>query len=171
MTHENKFIVGIDPGLSGGIAFLRPNGLLSVLGMPTTKIKLNGKNKTIIDLERLSHRFDRSDIQLAMIEQAQMRGTEARQSTARTFEGFGILKGVIAANFHRFDTVPAATWKKAMGCTKDKDQTRARATELMPGAAKFWQRANQDGWAEAALIALYTAELLGIELPPVRAAI
>lgn len=169
MTSE-KFIVGIDPGISGAIAFLRPCGMISVLDMPTTEIKVAGKRRNVIDLDRLCERFDRADIQLAMLEAAGMRATEARASTAKVFEGFGILKGVIAANYHKLEIAYPHVWKKAMGVTSDKNATRAVASQLMPHAAKFWPLKKHDGRAEAALLALYAARKHGIEIETVRAA-
>lgn len=168
MTSSQKFIVGIDPGLSGAIAFLRPDGFLSVLDMPTTKIKVSGKQRAIIDLNRLVERFDRADIQLVMIEQVSTRPRESCTSALKIGEGFGIIKGAVAANYHKLEVTQPQVWKKQLCVPKDKNAARARASELMPGAAHKWYLVKHDGRAEAAMIALYAAELLGIEIPEVR---
>jgi crossover junction endodeoxyribonuclease RuvC len=160
MEDNQKFIVGMDPGLSGAIAFLRPDGLLHVLDMPTRK--QNGKN--ILCLERLAQRFDRHDILTVMLEQQGVRPKQAAQSGFKTGEGFGILKGILAAHYHKFEIVTPAKWKKFMGVTKDKNQTRAVASELMPRAAHKWNLAKHDGRAEAALLALYAAEINTINI-------
>ena len=38
---------------------------------------------------------------------------------------------------------------------KDKDEARKRASELMPNASHLWQYKNEDGVAEAALLAYF----------------
>ena len=46
-------------------------------------------------------------------------------------------------------------WKKALSLGQGKDAARARASQLLPAHAHYWQRVKDDGRAEAALIAVY----------------
>jgi hypothetical protein len=60
--------------------------------------------------------------------------------------------------------VTPSVWKKALGCTQDKNQALALASELMPAGATHWTpkrlvRTKEDciGVAEAAMIAYWGA--------------
>jgi crossover junction endodeoxyribonuclease RuvC len=170
MSEKQKYIIGVDPGLTGAIAYLRADGLLDILDMPTKAVKVNGKRRSIIDRERLADRFDRSDIEFVLIEEQSTRPRESSASALKTGIGFGLILGIVAGNYLRHDTVRPGAWKKAIGVTSDKDLTRAKASELMPAAAHKWALAKYDGRAEAALIALYAAQTLGLEIPEVRMA-
>ena len=54
-----------------------------------------------------------------------------------------------------FTYVRPQEWKKAMKCPRDKDESRMRATQLMPSNAELWRLKKHDGRAEAAMIGLY----------------
>jgi hypothetical protein len=71
-----------------------------------------------------------------------------------------ILIGVIAARSIPLTLVPPVRWKRALAVPKAKDGARARASQLLPGAAHQWQLRRHDGRAEAALLALYGARQL-----------
>lgn len=157
---NSKYILGIDPGLKGAIAFLRPDGFLDVKDMPTRKATKGNE----IDLERLAPRFDREDILFAMLERQSARPNDGKGNISKTMEGYGILKGALAANYIKIEIVTPQSWKKALRVPKDKNAARARASELMPKAAHKWALASHDGRAEAAMIALYAAEQHGIEI-------
>lgn len=170
MGNTLKFYVGIDPGLSGAIAFLREDGALQIFDMPTELRKVSKKNQRFIDVNRLAERFDRHDIAAATVEKQSTRPGQAAQSVLKTGMGYGLILGVLAANFHPFEIVTPVSWKKFMAVNKDKNKARARASELMPRAAHRWALAAHDGRAEAAMLALYCMESKGLEVPEVFAA-
>lgn len=163
MGNNQKFYVGVDPGLDGGLAFMRPDGLLQLWDMPTKLKKVSGKNRRFVDIERLAPRFDRHDIEMVMIEQQSTRRGLAAQSVLKTGIGFGILLGIVAANYHKHEIVTPQKWKKFMEVDSDKNKTRNTASALMPKAAHRWSRAMDDGRAEAALLALYAMQINGVE--------
>jgi len=77
---------------------------------------------------------------------------------------FGCTKTALAAAGIPYTFVTPGVWKKALGCTADKDQTLLRAGQLMPSSVHEWTpiRGVRDkeackGIAEAALIALFGA--------------
>lgn len=80
---------------------------------------------------------------------------EAVQRVAKTFNGYGILLGVIAALGIPITHVYSRTWKAALRVPAAKDGARARASELIRGGAVHWPLIKHDGRAEAALIALW----------------
>ncbi|MGE5548417.1 MAG: hypothetical protein ACM33T_16045 [Solirubrobacterales bacterium] len=70
---------------------------------------------------------------------------------------FGLVLGILAANFIPHTLVPPQRWKRTLGVPADKDGARARASQLLPAHAGLWCRAKDDGRAEAALLAYFGA--------------
>lgn len=158
-------VIGVDPGLSGGIAFLRAEDLrLVVYPMPTVK-KQNGKRD--VDPYRLAdivgkHAEVGDDDSLAIVEdvgamvyttrQGQVRG----QGAAASFnfgKSAGVVLGVLAALGIRVVPVKPSVWKLAMGLSSNKAESIARATFLFPRNSADFGRRGDDGPAEAALLA------------------
>ncbi len=73
---------------------------------------------------------------------------------------YGDVRGVIGALDIPLHFVTPQKWKKHFGLTSDKDQSRLRAIRMFPAVADQFKRKKDDGRAEAALIALYGAEVL-----------
>lgn len=148
-------IIGIDPGLSGAIAWVSEDGhLIQVADMPT--VEVNGKKK--VSPQMLVAMLQEHDdlIKLAAIEEV---GAMPGQGVTSMFNfGYsaGILAGVCAGlriptTFYR-----PATWKRAAGVPADKGAARQMAQRLWPGCRAF-DRVKDDGRAEAALLARWAA--------------
>lgn len=168
-------ILGIDPGLSGAMALYDPEGgLLTVEDIPTLELLKAGKKRRTYDPYEIARWIDvmSPQIGLVMVEQVcampsrgvggEVRGMGAQSSFAFG-EVFGFLKGVCTAHFLRVETVVPQTWRRAMGVKGGKDESRARASVLMPRSAETWRLKKHDGRAEAALIAMYGARLHATE--------
>jgi crossover junction endodeoxyribonuclease RuvC len=158
-------ILGIDPGLSGALAFYNPEtGFLSVLDMPT--LKAGGtKGKSVIDMASLARLIDAESTRISQC-YLELVGTRPGESGVGAFsfgEGVGIIRGILAASFIPVTRVTPAVWKKAMGCTGDKEQSRARASEILPRHADKWPLKKHDGRAEAAVLAVYGARQLALQ--------
>lgn len=147
-------ICGIDPGMSGALAFYDENAEkgdeLMVYKMPVFQ-----RNKThrvdVLELSRIL-KFEMPDH--VFIEQVNAFGMGA--TGAYNFGwSCGVLEGVVGALHIPFTYVTPMKWKKAMQCPKDKDSARMRASQLLPDYAHNWPLKKDDGKAEAALIALY----------------
>ena len=154
-------IMGVDPGLSGALAFLdTDSGDLEILDMPTLKAGTGGKR--IIDLDTLAREIDaRSDyVRHAFVEAVSTRPGEGAVGAFSFGQGFGALSGIIVANFIPRTFVRPAVWKKALGVPAAKDAARDRASQLLPQHAAQWARVKDDGRAEAALIAYYGSKKL-----------
>jgi crossover junction endodeoxyribonuclease RuvC len=83
-----------------------------------------------------------------------------KQGVATTFalgRRYGMILGIVAALELPLELVTSARWKAAVKCSRDKDASRARASQIMPEGAKFWTRVKDHGRAEAALIAWFGA--------------
>jgi len=158
-----KLIAGIDPGLSGAIAFLDPDTHeIDVYDMPTLTLTRNGKKKRTIDLYALGMLMDskRNDIRFAVVEAPSSRPGEGVTS-AFTF-GFvcGCAQMAVAANIVPMELVAPATWKRLLRLSDDKDASRALASRLYPKSANLWPLVKHDGRAEALLLAHYGAHYI-----------
>jgi len=156
-------IVGIDPGINGGIAFYDGTKLLGVLPIPSVKAKGRGR---VVEWEYLATEI--SDIMFeypymgtdepftcdVFIEQV---GARPGQGVVSMFK-FGYVSGWLRGTFERYGDVHMVTpqkWKKSFGLTSNKDAARELATKLFPDHADRFKRKKDDGVAEAALIAYY----------------
>ena len=148
-------ILGIDPGLSGAFAIYDGEDI-GVADIPTVKAASRGREVDWAALKRvLEATLSHSDPGHAFIERV---GAMPGQGVSSMFKfGFvaGGLRGLLAAYSMPVTYVTPVTWKRALGVQKGKDAARARASELIPKGAQYWQRVKDDGRAEAALIALY----------------
>jgi crossover junction endodeoxyribonuclease RuvC len=150
-------LAGIDPGLSGAVAFLdaASGAVIDIVDMPVLALSRAGKNKREVDAHALArligaHRPGHTFIELV--------GAMPGQGVSSVFafgKSFGIALGVIAALDVPYTLVAPVTWKRALGVPAAKDGARARASQLMPGAVHHWPLVKHDGRAEAALIAYY----------------
>src|SRR5262245_891390 len=127
-------ILGCDPGLGGAIAIYRPaDDSLITHAMPTLKLKA-GSNKRVIDdyeLARLVDAICRDGAPtIGIIEAVGPRPTDGAVQGFQFGAGFGVLRGVIAANFIPAHFVTPQVWKKRIGIAagSDKDASRAMAS-------------------------------------------
>src|SRR6185312_14199829 len=145
-------LLGIDCGLSGALAFMDavPGSMPRVHDMPTLSLTRGGKNKREIDAHVLVDLLGAQTIGHAFVELAGPRPLQNVSGVFSSGKGYGIVIGVLATLGVPFTFgVPAA-----------KDGARARASQLMPGAAHQWQRVKDDGRAESALISLWGQQYL-----------
>lgn len=154
-----KEVLGIDPGLSGALAFYEPDGGgLEVVAMPTLMIG----TKRRIDEYALARIIDdrASRIGEVWLEQVGTRPGEGAVGAFTFGRGYGLLRGICVANFLTIHDVTPKSWKAAMRVSGDKDEARAKASALFPRHAHLWATKSRDGLAEAALIALYGARTI-----------
>ena len=149
-------ILGIDPGRYGALALYNPTtGDLTVHDMPTLQV---GK-RHLVDATEVARIIDNWSAQIweVWLEQVATRPGEGAVAAFAFGRGYGVLQGVIAANFLPLQQVTPQSWKKALRVTGNKDESRARASALLPKHAGLWTLKKHEGRAEAALIALYGA--------------
>jgi crossover junction endodeoxyribonuclease RuvC len=144
-------ILGIDPGLSGGLALLTATDPLLAAPMPV--VTLSGKGE--VNLAALAGILDDWQPTLAWVEQQQAMPRQGVASSFRTGQNYGILLGFLAGRLLPVSIVRPAVWKKAMGVPADKTAAVAIATRTFPASSHLWNRKRDDGIAEAALIAAY----------------
>jgi crossover junction endodeoxyribonuclease RuvC len=140
-------ILGIDPGATGGLALLDPDGeLTAVHDMPY----LDGSVSAPLVAAIIR---DTDAITAAYVERAQAMPRQGIASTFKYGTGYGVLLGVLGALHIPTTTVRPTEWKRTAGLSADKGASRRRAIELWPAQAETFARVKDDGRAEAALIA------------------
>lgn len=141
-------ILGVDPGITGGLACLTPEGkLLDVIEMPV----LDGEVDVFEILDFILSWGDREP--RVCIEQQQSMPKQGVASTFKTGKNYGLLLGALRAQTLSIRIVKATEWKPTFRLGgKDKDASRAMASDLWPDQREKWRLKRQDGLAEAALI-------------------
>ena len=153
--------IGIDPGNKGAVAIVGAKGdLIEVWDMPTLEVKVGKSTKTRISPELLAKELSNwggnYHDQIFCYMEAVASSPQMGVSSAFAFgEGFGIVKGVLAALEIPVTLVPPAKWKRDMGLNQSKDGSRAKAISKWPAHAGEFKRVKDDGRAEAALIAAW----------------
>lgn len=151
-----KYVLGADPGNHGAICLYNEQEIV-LFDMPLLKISRNGKVREQIDLYELARFIDKHavDIKEAYIENPQGMPGMASSSTYRLGLNVGVLQMAIASSFIPMELVAPATWKKAMGLGKSKDDSRLKASGIAPQWSHHWNRKCDDGRAESFLIAIW----------------
>lgn len=159
---------GIDPGVTGAIAFVRSEDKsLVIFDMPTRE-RSNGRrevcpNVTAAYLSKFFPRFRG----ICVIEKvAAMTGREDAASSFQFGRSFGVCLGVLAAlNITAIETRPAV-WKGRYGLGRDKKESLMLARETFPKHRKYFERVKDNGRAEAALLAYFGQEIwdLGLDV-------
>jgi crossover junction endodeoxyribonuclease RuvC len=172
-------VVGIDPGLTGGVALLEGD-LARVWDMPTKAVKVGGEVRERIDPKQLAlllgdeafaHLVVPED-GVAFIERANASPHMGVSSAFSYGEGFGIVRGILAHLNVTTQLVTSVKWKREMGLVKpgsrelgrndarDKQPSLELARKLYPQLADQLRLKKHEGRAEALLIAHYGAEQL-----------
>ncbi len=138
-------IIGIDPGVSGGIAWI-DDDRASAAKMPATPV----------DLVDLLRGLKVAGFDVVYMEKVQpgglnrSKGGEGRQMGAKSAFTFGnavgVVVGVLAALGFRVELVTPQEWQRAMSCLTggDKNVSKAAAQRIFPGFEGKITHANAD---------------------------
>jgi crossover junction endodeoxyribonuclease RuvC len=173
-------IIGIDPGLDGAFALYdsEQRRVLEMISIPVLKLtKGKGTKREISPHTLLAMLRDQitgiyPSIDRAFIERVQSSPQMGVTSAFNFGRGYGAVEGVIASMGWAVEYVVPAKWKRFFALRPEKDEALQRACQLLPLDTGLWlpQRGvvNQQqcyGRAEAALIAVYGAKMLGSPEP------
>lgn len=162
--------VGVDPGVSGAIAFLYPRAPV-VIDMPTLQIKTGKKTKNMLDAATLATILGQDIMPMHVyVEDVHPMPKEGTVSSFSFGVSNGIIIGILAAYKIPYTKVTPQRWKKLMldGMPKDKGASIARALQLFPSLSNQLitkRGAKKDGRAEALLIAVYAKRMEGSPTP------
>lgn len=142
-----KTIIGIDPGQSGGVAWIQ-DGKPCVEKMPETLQDLWG---LITDISNTVRESTRHLDCVAYLEQVHSSPQMGVKSSFTFGNGYGHLEMALTAAGIPFERVSPQNWQKALGClTKgNKNVSKRKAQELFP------QMKVTHATADALLIAEY----------------
>lgn len=143
-------VLGIDPGLTGALALLTPDGL-TVRDMPVIDGRVDAHTLTALLI-------DFGPVDRVAIERAQAYPGMGVSSAFNYGLSYGLILGVLAVLQRTVVHVPPSVWTKALHVGADKNAHRRRCMDRWPTQAETWGRKKDDGRADAALIALWCAE-------------
>ncbi|MDZ7732223.1 MAG: hypothetical protein U5R31_03145 [Acidimicrobiia bacterium] len=148
-------ILGVDPGATGALAWLNPDGTLAaVADMPSVDGIVSGA--------LLTHLLDQHPhVDEAWVEQVAARPGQGVSSVFKFGRSYGAITGVLEARLIPVHYVTPAKWKgtarvnapKGATVARRKAISRRRALDLWPDHADRFARAMDADRAEAALIA------------------
>jgi crossover junction endodeoxyribonuclease RuvC len=150
-------ILGIDPGLSGALAFFHvEKGHLSIVDMPTVEVIRNNKKKNEINAGALAHIIKVAQAEDTIHATLERVGAMPGQGVTSMFSmgrSVGIIEGVLATLEIPVTITAPKSWQKMANVRDGKDGSRLRATELFPAYAGLFARKKDNGRSDAALIA------------------
>ena len=130
-------IIGIDPGISGAICFLKNGTILDVIDMPImtdgkkNKKQVNG-SQIYNEIKSLINENGKDNLKV-VVEQVSAMPGQGVTSMFNFGQSFGILKGICAAMQLPIYFVRPAKWKKYFNLINaEKDASRTRAIEIFP---------------------------------------
>lgn len=153
---ENKYLIGIDPGLSGAVAVVNGNdGRTIIHRIPTIRLKTK-REYDVPGMVAILKEFS-PWVRHVILERAGAMPRQGVVSTFRTGLGFGIWLGIITTLGIPYTVVHPAIWKRAMmnGLPKHKNASIVRVMQLLPGA-----QAKDHNEADAILLALYGQRIM-----------
>lgn len=162
-----RYIGGIDPGLTGALAVLDFDlALLHVWDTPTISVQVGDKVRKRCDPAAYAKAVGHFPLDYCTIENVASTPNDGHVGAFTFGKVTGIAIGIFAGIDWPLASVSPAKWKMQMQTPADKRAALNRASELFPYCRPAWARQMDNGRAEAAIIALYTA--IQLELAPNR---
>jgi len=155
-------IIGIDPGLSGGIAVYDPAAkkLVTVFAMPIITTQNGRHTDRNIDINKLalfiSDAVMEYGVDNIVVEKVHSSPQMGLASAFKFGEGFGIVRAVAELYVPNCHYISPQKWKARMMLSTDKKGSVEAARKLF-GTSPWFVHSSKDGLAEAALIAHYAA--------------
>ena len=161
-------IIGIDPGISGSICFMKNGKIIEVVEMPTmtegkkNKRQVNGAQICNEILQRI--RDNQKENIRVVIEQVSAMPGQGVTSMFNFGQSFGILKGICSAMQLPMYFVRPAKWKKYFGLiNSEKGASRTKAIEMFPYFSSNLSKKKDINKADAILIASFYYETHKLE--------
>ena len=151
-------IIGIDPGLSGGIAILDDLKIFDIYDMPI--MSEGKKNKNQLNSAQLVNITKKNIISngdtFLIVEQVSAMPGQGVTSMFNFGQTFGSIKGICAALNLPIFFVRPAKWKKHFDLiNSSKDASRTKVIEMYPSISSRLSKKKDVNKADAILIARY----------------
>ena len=146
-------ILGIDPGITGGVAVIsatgtRPPIIEDGMRMPVTL----HRSKKLVDGKRLFEWLSSFDIDVAVVEWVHAMPKQGVSSSFSFGRSTGSVEAIAMLVSDRMEWVTPAIWKKHFGLSRSKLASIEEARHRF-GVSYRWDKKADDGIAEAALLA------------------
>ena len=151
-------IIGIDPGLSGGIAILDDLKICDIFDMPIMSEGKKNKNQLnsaqLVNL--ITKHIIKKDETYVIVEQVSAMPGQGVTSMFNFGQTFGSIKGICAALGLPIFYVRPAKWKKHFELiNSSKDASRTKVIEMYPSISSRLTKKKDVNKADAILIARY----------------
>ena len=153
-------IIGIDPGITGAICFLKDGEVKDVIEMPNmadgkkNKRQINGSqifNEISVRIKDIS----KKEV-LVVMEQVSAMPGQGVTSMFNFGQSFGVIKGICSAMQLSVHFVRPAKWKKYYSLIKcEKDASRTKVIEIFPYISSQLSKKKDSNKADAILIASF----------------
>lgn len=157
-------IIGIDPGITGAVAFINAGGVTAT-DTPSHEVKSGKKTKQDYlpaQMAGILAPFSGKPGVHCFIEKVGAMPGQGVTSMFNFGKGFGLWLGILSALKIPFTLVTPQVWKKEiMQGMGDKDAARIRAQQLFPAKVQELSRKKDIGRADAILIAEYGRRTMG----------
>ena len=154
-------IIGIDPGLSGAIAFFENKKVINIYEMPV--MSEGKKNKRQINsaqlVKILRDNIQANDEVSVVVEQVNAMPGQGVTSMFNFGQSFGAIKGVCAALNLPIFFVRPSKWKKHFELiNSSKDSSRTKVIEMYPSLSSHLSKKKDANKSDAILIARFYCE-------------
>ena len=161
-------IIGIDPGVSGSICFLKDGKILDVIEMPV--MNEGKKNKKQVNGSQIYNEITKKinsnpgTNTRVVIEHVTAMPGQGVTSMFNFGQSFGVIKGICSAMRLPMFFVRPIKWKKYYNLVNsEKDASRTRAIEIFPNFSSQLSKKKDSNKADAILIASFYYETYKIE--------
>ncbi len=151
-------IIGIDPGITGGISVLENKKVIEVYDTPTmidgkkNKRQVNGAQVSNIIREKINQGKDI----IVVVEHVNAMPGQGVTSMFNFGQSFGVIKGICSALNLPIHFVRPTKWKKHFNLIKtNKEASRTKVIEIYPEISSKLSRKKDSNKADAILIARY----------------
>ena len=154
-------IIGIDPGLSGAIAILEKNKVLSLFEMPV--MAEGKKNKRQLNsaqlVKLLKDNISKDEEVCVVVEQVNAMPGQGVTSMFNFGQTFGAIKGICAALGLPIFFVRPSKWKKHFELiNSSKDSSRTKAIEMYPSLSDNLAKKKDEKKYYSILIAIFNSK-------------
>jgi len=148
--------IGIDPGLSGSIVFMRDGVILECHRMPTMKLGSANRVNAVALANIIKAHFISYEDMRAYVELVSSMPGQGVASMFSFGHSAGVVQGVLGAFEIPVVMVTPQAWKKRAGLVgQNKDASRTKAIQLWPSWRELDKKGAGQAYADAAFIALY----------------
>ena len=154
-------IIGIDPGLSGGIAILDNSKVVELFDMPVMPDGKKNKRQlnSALLVKLIKDNIKNLEDTVMVVEQVNAMPGQGVTSMFNFGQTFGAIKGICAAIGLPIFFVRPAKWKKYFELiNSSKDSSRTKVIEMYPSISEQLSKKKDVNKSDAILIARYYSE-------------